>query len=189
MKNNGTFYQNSKLTKKKKKYRTKCLSVKLLPPPLKITNFLEGLADGELVETKTSTPLKIKTIKKHSKIPLDIKKQQQQRPKVDNIEWKRDDDDHGIDEIDDKLIREISTVNMEDITEPDSQQIQHVTIISQIDDESDNETKPAAKEMDDELTENRINSESVCKTFGSSSGSDVALHEPGAELSDDETGT
>lgn len=29
----------------------------------------------------------------------------------------------------------------------------------------------------------------LCKTFGSSSGSDIALHEPGAESSDDETGT
>lgn len=142
---------------------------------------------------KTSTPIKIKTIKKHSKIPIEIKKQQQiQRPKVDNIEWNRD--DQGIDEIDENQIREISTVNMEDITEPDSQQIQHVTIISQNDDEisDDNELKllQTSKEIDDELTEeNRINSESVCKTFGSSSGSDVALHEAGAELSDDETGT
>lgn len=137
---------------------------------------------------KTSTPIKIKTIKKHSKIPLDIKKQQQQqRPKVDNIEWnllnKNDDEKH---------VREISTVNMEDITEPVNQQFQHVTEYN-----SDNEPI-------DELTENRQNSESddslldlpnknikinVKTTLGSSSESDIALHEPGAELSDDETGT
>lgn len=138
---------------------------------------------NELVEKnleKTSTPIKIKTIKKHSKIPLDIKKQQQiQRPKVDNIEWNRD--DHGIDEIDENFVREISTVNMEDITEPDNQQIQHVTIVSQNDDENSYNELKLLPSNDDELT--------VCKTFGSSSGSDVALHEAGAELSDDETGT
>lgn len=151
---------------------------------------------------KTSTPIKIKTIKKHSKIPLEIKKQQQQRPKVDNIEWNQS----GIDEIDENFIREISTVNMEDITEPDNQQFQSVTLITQIDEEmSDNEPKlTSAKETDEdltELTENRVNSESDesfvdlqqkngknVKTVGSSSGSDVALHETGAELSDDETG-
>lgn len=140
---------------------------------------------------KTSTPIKIKTIKKHSKIPLEIKKQQQQRPKVDNIEWNQT----GIDEIDENLIREISTVNMEDITEPDNQQFQAVTLITQLDEETSYNTKS------DDLTENRVNSESdeslvdlqnknikISKTVGSSSGSDVALHEPGAELSDDETG-
>lgn len=81
---------------------------------------------------------------------------------------------------------------MEDITEPDNQQFQAVTLITQLDEETSYNTKSDENRVNSESDESLVDLQNknikISKTVGSSSGSDVALHEPGAELSDDETG-
>lgn len=249
------------------------------------------------VSSKTSTPIKVKTIKKHSKVNRDIVKQPQPiRPAVNDIEWVvpsgsgKDDDD--------EQITEISTLNLEDVGQDESEssapviispsdeysgEIDEVILVQTADDEEhddlldseivdksdenvaqfvstktttqtivgDNgeqytittteekfsngegdrqqipeivvrqhlqqESQPISSEdlptmslslnseSDSESHYGRDGASSECKnsvnpsaspirgvgdkTFGSSSGSDVALHEPGAESSDDDPGT
>lgn len=86
------------------------------------------------VSSKTSTPIKVKTIKKHSKVNRDIVKQPQPiRPAVNDIEWDvpsgsgKDDDD--------EQITEISTLNLEDVGQDENESSAPV-IISPSDDYS-----------------------------------------------------
>ena len=214
---------------------------------------------------KTSTPIKTKTIKKHSKVNREIiKSTAQHRPNVGDIDWDMPATNQvsSSDETEPKeenIIKEFSTLNLEDVSSPNEQrsfdpiiiispseeysgEIDEVYLIQTLDDSLEDEVdkngfnvkdvqqrqqqqqqKPTIITTDDDLqtmslsmnsesdseshgevnfnaerrtegvgsAEEFTNSSSRCgeKTFGSSSGSDVALHEPGAELSDDdETG-
>lgn len=108
--------------------------------------------------TKTSTPIKVKTIKKHSKVNRDLAKQSTAatRPTVGDIEWKSiidasasttantDDDDGKCEEVPamtdhrpTQQITEISTLNLEDVTSPfEHQSFEPVVILSPSDDYS-----------------------------------------------------
>lgn len=85
------------------------------------------------VSSKTSTPIKVKTIKKHSKVNRDIVKPPQPiRPAVNDIEW---DVPSGTGREDDEQITEISTLNLEDVGPNDNESFAPV-IISPSDDYS-----------------------------------------------------
>lgn len=85
------------------------------------------------VSSKTSTPIKVKTIKKHSKVNRDIVKPPQPiRPAVNDIEW---DVPSGSGKEDDEQITEISTLNLEDVG-PDDNESSAPVIISPSDDYS-----------------------------------------------------
>lgn len=188
------------------------------------------------ISSKTSSPVKVKTIKKHSKVNREIlsKVPISVRPAVGDIEWEKTNVIET--EIQNTDTLQMSTdakekihnrleepnqiasaaVNESNVSGNLSQQQQlpeHIKIASDedlltmslsINSESDScELYPPNTKIDDIWSGAQKLDDAVYdydgagsggfrkgeKTFGSSSGSDIALHEPGSELSDDDAGT
>lgn len=108
------------------------------------------------VSSKTSTPIKVKTIKKHSKVNRDIVKPPQPiRPAVNDIEW---DVPSGRD--DEEQITEISTLNLEDVGENDNESFAPVIISPSDDYSGEIDEVILVQTADDDL----LDSESVGKS-------------------------
>lgn len=110
------------------------------------------------VSSKTSTPIKVKTIKKHSKVNRDIVKPPQPiRPAVNDIEW---DVPAGSGKDDDEQITEISTLNLEDVGQDEDESFAPVIISPSDDYSGEIDEVILVQTADDDL----LDSESVGKS-------------------------
>lgn len=109
------------------------------------------------VSSKTSTPIKVKTIKKHSKVNRDIVKPPQPiRPAVNDIEW----DVPAGSAKDEEQITEISTLNLEDVGENENESFAPVIISPSDDYSGEIDEVILVQTADDDL----LDSESVDKS-------------------------
>lgn len=129
------------------------------------------------VASKTTT--KVKTIKKHSKPIRDITKSIP-RPQIGNIEWDFNEDN----QIQESTKQE-STIQFDEY----EFNISDEQFPSQAESDSDSEGKGSPPSIHD-TKQKPVKSDTGADLSGSASesGSDIALHEAGAELSDDEPG-
>lgn len=140
------------------------------------SSFIEGEKQNQLpaseakveskipVSSKTSTPIKVKTIKKHSKVNRDLlaKQTAQTRPAVGDIEWDL------VGGSGNEQITEISTLNLEDVSSPNEHQsYEPVVIISPSDDysgEIDEVILVQTPGDDGDLDEDNDDEHQICST-------------------------
>lgn len=112
------------------------------------------------VSSKTSTPIKVKTIKKHSKVNRDIVKPPQPiRPAVNDIEWDIP-SGSGKEDDDDEQVTEISTLNLEDVGPNENESFAPVIISPSDDYSGEIDEVILVQTADDDL----LDSESVDKS-------------------------